>query len=238
MAVAVIPAAGTGSRLGDATPGSKEVAEVGGRPVVEHVLDRLAIAGIERGVVVIRPGKDDISSAISGDDRVGVEFLVLDESPSELYSVAAGTTRISGPVVLAYPDVLFEPVDGLSALLHRLDSTGADLVLGLFPTDTPDRVDMVALDDRDRPVQIVIKQPDRGLRYSWAIAAWSPRFSEFLLLHAGKQRDQTGEPTVGDAAQAAIEAGFAVEAVRFDCGTFIDIGTPHGLATARRWAGG
>lgn len=235
MAVAVIPAAGTGSRLGDATPGSKEVADVGGRPLILHLFDRLMLAGIGRAVVVTRADKTDLHAVLSAVD--GVDLRDLEASPSELHSVAAGVAGIEEAVALAYPDIIFDPPDAFSPLIHRLEGTRADLVLGLFPAEDPERVDMVALDDAGRPTEIVIKQPDRGLRYSWTMAAWGPRFTEFLVNSASAQRSAPVEPSVGDVVQAALDAGILVAAVTFEHGSYIDVGSPEGLAEARRFAG-
>lgn len=235
MAVAVIPAAGTGSRLGDATPGSKEVADVGGRPLILHLFDRLSLAGIGRSVVVTRSDKTDLRAVLSAVD--GVELRDLEASPSELHSVAAGTAGIEGAVALAYPDILFDPPDAFSPLIHHLEEKRVDLVLGLFPAEKPERVDMVALDDAGQPTEIVIKQRDRGLRYSWTIAAWGPRFTELLVDFASAEGSAPAEPSVGDVVQAALDAGILVEAVTFDNGSYIDVGSPEGLAEARRFAG-
>lgn len=236
MAVAVIPAAGTGSRLGEATPGSKEVADVGGRPLILHVFDRLALAEIDRTVVVTRHDKADLRAVLSAVD--GVEVRGVETSPSELNSVAVATAGIEETVALAYPDVLFDPEGAFSPLLRHLEDKRADLVLGLFPTGTAETVDMVALDEAGRPAEIVIKQPDRGLHYSWTIAAWGPSFTEFLVAFADQSRHEQEEPSVGDAVQAAIEAGLSMGAVTFEEGSYLDVGTPAGLAEARRVAGG
>jgi glucose-1-phosphate thymidylyltransferase len=234
--VAVIPAAGVGSRLDGAVTGSKEVADIGGKPLIAHLLDRLARASVTEAVVVLRKGKEDIPAALAAYGEVDLTYLVIDESPSELHSVIAGVRATEGRVVaLGYPDILFEPMDSYSALLHRLDDTNADLVIGLFPTDQPERVDMVALDDRGRPTEVVIKQPDRGLRHSWSIAAWSPGFSSYLTEFAAGQRGPL-EPSVGDVVQVAINDGLVVDAVRFEKGSYLDVGTPDDLAEARRLA--
>ncbi len=234
--VAVIPAAGVGSRLDGAVTDSKEVAHIGGKPLIAHLLDRLARASVTEAVVVLRKGKEDIPAALAEYGEVDLTYVVIDESPSELHSVIAGVRAAEGRVVaLGYPDILFEPTDSYSVLLHRLDDTNADLVIGLFPTDQPERVDMVALDGRGRPTEVVIKQPDRGLRYSWSIAAWSPGFSSYLTEFAAGQRGPL-EPSVGDVVQATINDGLVVDAVRFEKGSYLDVGTPGDLAEARRLA--
>lgn len=84
----------------------------------------------------------------------------------------------------------------------------------------------------------MIKRPDRGLRYSWTIASWGPRFSEFLVAFADQPRHEQGEPSVGDAVQAAIETGLSLDAVTFHEGSYLDVGTAEALAKARRVADG
>jgi glucose-1-phosphate thymidylyltransferase len=210
------------------------------------LLRRLALAGVSQAIVVLGDGKWDVPQALLGYRSLGVDlaYVVVGESPSELHSVAAGLSFTSGRLVaLGYPDILFEPRDAFSVLLDRQSRTGADLVLGLFPTDRPERVDMVVLDHQLRPVEVVIKQPDRGLRYSWSIAVWTSSFSGYLvdfLTHVDKgQADTAAQPepdelSVGDVFQAALGDGLAAEAVVFEQGGYLDVGTPDDLAEARR----
>lgn len=243
--VALIPAAGSGTRLGRAVSGSKEVASVAGQPVIGHLLHRLELASVGRALVVLRHGKWDIPTAlINYDTDVSLAYVVIEETPSQLHSVARGLDFVEeGLVALAYPDILFEPKDAFSQLLDRQAGTGADLVLGLFPCDIPERVDMVALDDEMSPIDVVIKQPDRGLRYSWAIAVWTPRFTRLLIdfvrmVDSGLEEvvfhSFADEPSVGHVIQKAIADDLSVEAVVFEEGSYIDIGTADDLARARR----
>lgn len=241
----MIPAAGMADRLGDNVPGSKEIAEVGGEPVCVHLLRRLALAGIRQAMVVLRNGKWDVPQALLGYRNLGIDlaYVVIEHPRSELHSVAAALPFTGRLAALGYPDVLFEPRDAYSTLIQRQDHTGADLVLGLFPTDRPEKVDMVTLDAKQRPVGVVIKQPDRGLRYSWSIALWTHRFSRYLIdflteFDSGPS-DAAVQPlpdelSVGDVVQAALSDGIASEAVIFEQGRYLDVGTPGDLAEARR----
>jgi molybdenum cofactor cytidylyltransferase len=52
---AIVLAAGSGSRFGGPA-GSKLLALIAGRPILQHVLDRAAEAGIERQILVVPPG--------------------------------------------------------------------------------------------------------------------------------------------------------------------------------------
>ena len=240
--VGVIPAAGHASRLGDGIETSKEVLELGGQPAAAHLLRRMAIAKVSRAVVTLRAGKWDIPQALLNLE-LGVElsYVIVKQSPSQLHSVAAALPSVGdNRVALGYPDVLFRPHDAYAALLERQSTTGADIVLGLFPSDRPEKVDMVVLDQNHRPIQIVIKQPSRGLQYSWSIAVWTPRFSKYLAgslpLFEGGYADPTQEreASVGDIVQTALDDGMAAEAVVFEDGYYLDIGTLDDLARARQ----
>ncbi len=55
--VALVVAAGSGSRLGGDVP--KALRELRGRPLVSHSIDGLAAGGVDRVVIVIAPGLDD-----------------------------------------------------------------------------------------------------------------------------------------------------------------------------------
>ncbi len=239
---AVIPAAGFARRLGDAIAGSKEVVDIAGKPAVTHVLERLAAAGIRRAVIALRRGKWDVPAALVGANRGGVElaYVLVDETPSPVHSLAPALAFAADDVVaLAFPDVLFEPPDAFAGLLTRQRATGADLVLGLFATDTPERVDMVRLDAAGRPAAIVIKQPDQGLEYSWSIAVWTPAFTRFVLHHldAIESRPTAGhELQIGEVVAAAIRRGLHVDAEPVRSGRYLDIGTPADLARARERA--
>jgi glucose-1-phosphate thymidylyltransferase len=243
--VAVIPAAGWGTRLGDSVPGSKEAVELEAEPLIGHLLRRLAAAGIGNTVVVLREGKRDVSEALDRYEDLGVELvtIVVEESPSELHSVALGLASAGDCLVaLGYPDVMFEPEDAFEKLITRQRETGADLVLGLFPCEHPESVDMVVLDEDARPVDVVIKQPDRGLRYSWSMAVWTPVFSRRLVEYVDRWddvREQSSvEPCVGDVVSDAIAAGSAVEAAIFEDGRYLNISTPNDLKLANEMAAG
>ena len=63
---ALVPAAGSGSRLGSSTP--KQYLEIAGRPVLHHTLRRLAAEPRLDGIfVVLAPGDTDFAVAVGAD---------------------------------------------------------------------------------------------------------------------------------------------------------------------------
>lgn len=246
--VALIPAAGHARRLAGIA-GSKEILPVGEAPdgrggrrpkaVCEHLLEAMAEGGIERGFMVLRPGKEDVPAFLDElpEPPLRLSYPLIERSPNVPRTLDAAYSEVAGlRVALGFPDILIRPSSALAAVRQRQEATGADLVLGLFPTTHPERADMVELDPAGRPRGLRIRQRDVGLDYTWSIAVWTPRFTDFL--HAELPRIEARVPQrevyAGDVVQAALERGFGAEAVAFPDGDSFDVGEPEALEEARR----
>ena len=253
--VALIPAAGAGTRLG--TSGSKEALclHPGGLPVISHALGCAERAGAAQACVVLREGKQDIQDAVGsvwnsagppGGEAprwsLPVEYLVTDPTPSAVHTLAAAQAETaSSDVLLAFPDILFQPASVARDLVRKYHSSDADVALALFPGERPDKADMVELDAQGRPVSIVIKEAGCDLRFTWGLAIWGPRFSDLLQeVVADQDRGPQGAPAeggelfVGDLFKLALEREFRFEAVCCPNGFIIDVGTPGDLERARQ----
>lgn len=255
---AIVPAAGRALRLaslgGALASASKEVLPVrlpledgALQPAALYLLNALAVAGVARATVVLREGKDDVRR-ILGESAAGVtlDYLLTAGTASAAHSVALAlaTAELDGcRVALGFPDILFTPRRAFAEVLTHLEQTGADVVLGLFPTRQAEKTDMVAIDGSGRVVEVRIKQPDAGLLYTWSLAVWSPRFSQFFLAEVvrfdGLPHSSTigvGGPlpelNVGDILTAWLANGGVVEAVTFPDGSYHDIGSPEDLRRA------
>lgn len=259
--VAVVPAAGLASRVGP-LPVSKEVFPVGFqvetgegarsvRPKVacEYLLERMRLAGAAKAYLVLRSGKWDVPAYLGDGSRVGMHlaYLMMGLPYGPPYTVDQAYPFVREATVLfGFPDVIFQPDDAFVQLLAHQATTQAAAVLGLFPTDQPQNVDMVDLADEGRVREIVIKPRQTDLRYTWMIAVWTPEFTQFMhdylaALPAPDASDQAdpelpagSEVHVGHVIQAAIDRGLPVESVLFAEGFCLDIGTPENLHRAVR----
>lgn len=241
--VGLVPAAGRAARLGR-LPCSKEIlplrAPAGGdgrvRVACDRLLEGLRAAGARRACVVVGADKLDIPAYLGDGSSVGLElaYVVVESSPSTVATVDRAFAWVQDDVVaFGFPDIVFEPVEALAALVRRQGETGAAVVLGLFPATRPERVDMVEADETGRVLRIVIKPPETELRLAWIVAVWSPEFTRFLHTRAAAQAEADGpELYVGDVIQEAIEARFDVRAVAFPDGAFVDLGTAEDLRAA------
>lgn len=257
--VGLIAAGGRATRI-EPLPCSKEVYPIGFRAVADgslrpkvvghYLLEKMRRAGAETAYVVLRSGKWDIP-AYFGDGALAemqLAYLIMNRPFGTPYTLDQAFPFVADRlIVFGFPDILFTPDDAFAQLRERQSSTGAELVLGLFPTDRPETADMVELDEQGQVRRIVIKPAATELRYTWIIALWTPVFTRFMHDHlraipveefeappggSAKRR----ELFVGDVIQAAIQAGLHTETVLFADGSYIDIGTPEALVRAARLA--
>ena len=255
--VGVVPAAGTARRLGT-LPCSKELLPVGfhkdrkgqqlqPKAVGYYLLERMQTARVSKVYIILRKGKWDIPTYF-GDGKLlnmSIAYLLMDLPFGVPFTIDQAYTFIKeATVVFGFPDILFEPKDAYVQLLNKQKGSSADLVLGLFPAEHSDKIDLVDLDNQGFVRGVHIKPSKTLLKYTWLIAVWTPVFTHFMhefvmnrLSRITSEKDQAHcmdrqEIFVGDVIQAAIENQLNMDAVVFTEGSFIDIGTPSDLARA------
>jgi glucose-1-phosphate thymidylyltransferase len=241
--VGLIPAAGLAKRLAP-LPFSKELYPIGvhqdGRPkvVTHYLLDKMRAAGISKVFVVLREGKWDIPAYFGSGSTADVElaYLLAKVPYGPPYTLDAAHSFVQDSIVaFGFPDILFEGDAAFTRLLQRRADSAADVVLGLFPTDRPEIMDMVRLDDDGRVDDLLIRPQQTDLTQCWAIAVWTPAFTRFLHEHLRAHSASAGsspESTVGHVIRAAVRAGLSAYGVSVSNRAFHDIGTPDGLAKA------
>ena len=167
--VGVIPAAGYATRL-QPLECSKEVLLVAGRPVMDHLVDRMRIGGCTRLRVVTRPEKDDVIAHAGELDAEVV--LAYPKTVSE--SLLAGMVGSSAEdiVLIGFPDTLWEPQNGYQALVAAVQD-GCDVALGLFQIAGTDleRSDSVVFAADDRIAGIDVKPAKPRSDWIWGCAA-------------------------------------------------------------------
>lgn len=250
----VMPAAGWATRLMP-LPFSKELFPIGlhkdkesGKSrlkvVCEDLLEKFHLAGIKKAYVILREGKWDIPTFLSDGSIVDIDiaYLMVGVSYGVPFTLDQAYPFIQGTnVAFGFPDITFQPHDAFEQLLDRLSKTKANIVLGLFPANHPEMVDMVEVGPEGRIKRIFVKQDTTNLTHAWLIAIWTQVFTDFLHEFVTRGKDmirklqldlkdhRNREVFMGDVIQAGIEEGLFVDSVIFNKGTFLDIGTLGGL---------
>ena len=215
--VGLVPAAGHARRLG-AQPSSKEVLPVRGRPVMDHLFERLQVARPDRIRLITRPDKRDV---VDHARELRAE-VVLGEPPDVARSLLLGLDGVpaEAEVLVGFPDSIWEPEDGFVRLLDVLRDGAHDVALGLFRAAEPERSDVVALRADGIVTGVRVKPADPGSDLVWGCCAARAGALAGLRAHA--------EPGMLFAALATRRRVAGIEL----SDAWIDIGTPAALRQA------
>lgn len=242
--VGLVPCAGWATRL-EGLRGSKEVLEawvppgaVTPQPVCSCLLRAFARAGIRTAHLVLRSGKWDIPERLGdgGSVGLGLSYLITESPHGPAYTLDQAWPFLRDAVtVVGFPDILFPDPDPFTPMLARLQATGADVVLGLFPVLDAQPCDTVELDPEGRVTDLTPKPGTSEAGHSWALAAWTPRFGRYLheaLAEHPPPPPGTDRP-IGQVLRQALGEGYRIEGVPVSSEPFLDVGTPEGLERAR-----
>jgi MurNAc alpha-1-phosphate uridylyltransferase len=136
---AMVLAAGLGKRMRPLTATRpKPLVEVAGKPLLDHVLDRVRVAGIERVVVNVHYLPDSVEAHL-GTQSNGMEILISDERDL-LLETGGGVTRAlplieDDTFLIVNSDNLWVdgPIDAIRLLAHRWDEASMDALLLVVP---------------------------------------------------------------------------------------------------------
>lgn len=201
--------------------------------VIEHSVAAMQRAAVDFCVVVTSESKPEILRYLGDGARYGLQltYLVQAQQMGLAHAIHQAHFLVSGfgcNCCLALPDTIFEPLEALKIVRQELEHQQADLVLGVFPTEVPEDLGPVQIAADGKIVAVYDKPARTNLNNTWAVAAWTPRFSH--LVHEQITRAQTQEVILGEVFDLAASNGMHTRAVLFPEGAFHDLGTPFGLA--------
>lgn len=227
--VGLVPAAGHATRLGVAFP--KELFPILPHryvPLGEVTLQNLRAAGARHVVVVIQAHKAALLQCFGSGRRLGLDISYvcqddysnnarksggLSEALDSGYHLVRGRT-----VLFGMPDTLVWPPDCFRQILAEMEASGADLVLGLFPTDTPEKFGMVEFSEDGSVVQIIDKPETTDLTHMWGIIAWSGAFTEHL-----HRCVEDGIPDFAEIMNLGIDCGLVARSRIIQGGLYADL---------------
>jgi len=233
--IGLVPAAGKGLRLG--LPYPKELYPIirdnKYKPVAQHVLENMTASGIEHVVFVINETKHQLMGYFGSGQRFGCRISYAFQEP--MTGPGGGSSGLAEALDAAYyltrgRTVAFGMADTIitpAAVFAQLGAEDADVVLGLFATDNPQKFGMVDVDENG-DVQLVVDKPAQSdLRYMWGCMLWRPAFTEYL--HT--QLAAPGPTGYAPIMNAAIDEGMRIRAVEVEGGGYIDVGTYDEIAS-------
>ena len=218
-AVAVVVAAGRGTRLGGAVP--KAFVPIDGRPLVERSVEALlACPEVAAAVVVVAPEEIGGTRARAAGALPGVSAVVAGGSTRLLSSLAGVEAAVGAEVVLVHDAARpFVRVATIAAVLDAVRRHGAAVPVIPVP-------DTVKQDDGRGFVAGTLDRASLRL-------AQTPQGARRALLLDALRKAAAGGIDVTDEAQALERAGFPVAAVAGDPGN-VKITTPRDRDEAER----
>lgn len=220
---AVILAAGAGTRLRSASP-VKPLTPLGGRPLLLHLLDRLALAGISEAVIVVGYEGDAVRAALAGPQPCRVTIVRNpDWTAPNGVSLRAAAPHLADRALLVMADHLVAPA--LYARVAACDLGQAALALGIdrrLGSGWVDEADVTRVATRRGRITAIGKNLAVYDAYDTGVFQITPALIDAL---AG------ATPSLSDGVRALALAG---RALTVDCSgdPWLDIDDPRALALA------
>ncbi len=224
---AIILAAGQGTRLRSVSP-SKPLTPLNGRPLIHHILDRLAAAGVTRPLVVTGYRGDEVAAAVAAWGGEGARTLYnAGWAEPNGVSVLAVADRLEAQALLVMADHLASP--GLYRAVAASSRRDAGLVLGIDR-----RLGHPWADEAD--VTRVATRNGRIVAIGKALGTYDAHDSGVFLVTPELPAALHGlaAPGLSDGVRRLAAAGRAMT-VDISAHDWIDIDDPRALALAEGW---
>lgn len=182
---AVILAAGEGRRLEPLTNRRpKPMLPVVNKPLLEHVLEAVAAAGIEEIVLVVGYERDRIRTHFGdGDDwDVSIEYAIQDKQLGTAHAVKQAESLVDGPFLVLNGDRILDPslVEAIEETILTRDVAAA---MAVTRSTDPSTYGVVTLDG-DRVTDIVEKPTDESVSEIINAGVYGFRHSVFEAIDA------------------------------------------------------
>jgi glucose-1-phosphate thymidylyltransferase len=197
---------------------------------IETHLHALREAGAHRAVAIIGETKADVVRYIGDGSRYGLAVAYVYQQQLRGMPFALNLARPwlgEATTLFSMPDTLITPPNTMAKLAQEHRRRSADVTLGLFPTASPQKFGMVARDAEGRILRFVDKPAQTDLTLMWGMAAWSPRFADFLSTDLAQRPTDGPEVVLSDVFAAALMAGLDIQGAVMAGAHYHDIGTPE-----------
>lgn len=216
----ILPVAGLGSRLRPQTwTKPKPLVPVAGKPMLEHVLDRVLPLQPEKIVFITGFLGDQIQRWAEEQLDVPVAFVEQPEMRGQTDAIIRTRGLVEQDALILFPDMLFE------ADFSGLATTDADVVMFTKEVDDPSALGIAVVEDGlivrlvEKPQELISKLAVIGIYYIRTIADLYAAIEEQMR----RGLSLKNEYFIADAIQLMIDSGARVVAMPVsdweDCGS-------------------
>jgi len=203
----------------------KPMVEVQGRPILQHILEGLASAGLEQALIVVGYRKEAIQDYFGDGHQVGLQVQYIEQVTQD------GTGRVVGlaetyshnqPFLLIYGDILVD-----RSVYQRLRDLGeAEMLIAVkFLTDVS-KGGAVYVDENFYLTDLREKQDAAGIETHWYNAGLYAFRSSIFPFIEKLERSPRGEYELTDAIRAMAKAGLKIKAIEIK-GSWADVRDPE-----------
>ncbi len=205
----------------------KPMLPIHGRPMLEHILEHLAAAGIERFFVVVGYLHEVIEQHFS-QWRRPIEFRVQDPVNGTGSAAALAKTFVGGePFLLTYGDILCDPSEYVrcGSILNKDPSPAA--VLAVKAVDDPWQG--AAVYEENGRIREIIEKPPQGTSTTHWNSAGFYGFCPIVFDYLARlQPSRRGEYELTSALDMMLEDGLELRISAIE-GEWRDVGRPEDL---------
>lgn len=236
MTIAVVLAAGRGTRMGALTAQTpKPLLPVAGRPLIAHVLRGWVAAGVRRAVLVVGYRAEMIEAALGAGEALGLTITYCRQERPEGTARAllvAAPALADEPFGVSWGDILVTP-ECYRAVVEQYGRRPCDAQLAVNELDDPWAGAAVYV-DADWRVARIVEKPPRGTSTTRWNNAGVLMLAPVALDYARRLPPSArGEYELPQAIAEMVRDGRDVRAVRVR-GPWCDVGTPADLARAEQ----
>ncbi len=199
---AVVLAAGEGTRLRPLTHNRpKPMLPAANRPILEHVLDALIEAGINRLVLVVGYRRDRVQDHFGSTYRgVDIEYVVQRKQLGSGHALLQAADLVSEPMLVVNGDRLIE-AGSVEAVMAAFDDESVTAAMAVIEHPNTSRYGIVSLDG-NRVTEIIEKPDTDDYRL---INAGIYAFDETIFETISETRRRSGELALTDTIAKQIE---------------------------------
>ena len=232
---AVILAAGEGIRLRPLTlTRPKHLISIGGKPLLEHILDSLKANGLSEALIIVHYMADKLEQFFGDGSRFGMEFKYSLQQGVRGTADAAGLAKsyVDEDFLLIYGDLVVAS-DVIKKIVSFHKEEKPAVTMAVAPVEHPEHYGIVKLKD-SHVTDIVEKPSPEGAPTNLANAGiyiLSPEIFEKIEQTSPSKRD---EREITDSLKLLIQKKRSVLAVRIPSEEWLDVGRPWDLLEANR----
>jgi len=231
---AVVLAAGEGQRLRPLTfTRPKHMIPIGGKPILEHLINALKESGIEEILLVVNYKAEMIKNYFGNGEKfkVKINYLVQKETLGTADAIATAEKYVNDEYFLAINGDLLLSVNAIKSVLEAHERNKPPITLAAVQAEKPEHYGLLEIDG-ERVIDILEKPSSGTASSNWVNAGIYVFSSEIFDFIKCTKPSARGELEITDSIRLAIREGRKVLSASISREEWLDIGRPWDLLDA------